>query len=77
MASVPPNTIASGGISPRGWTRELTELAVTIDLTTAATLNELNCFKPENNCGGMDLYPFRLVYLIEEKQLTKDSKTIE
>jgi hypothetical protein len=74
MTSVLPNTIASGGISPRGWIRELTGLEVLIKdyrLAGAQAYPGL-CMRRAKRRGACTYY-MRLVYLIDEKQLTKDS----
>jgi hypothetical protein len=69
MASVPPKTTASGGISPRGCTRELTGLERLIRLNDSAHDYARASGIPKL---GESRFCTRLVYLLDEKQLTKD-----
>src|ERR1700721_1669365 len=70
MASVPPNTTASGGNSPRGWTRGLIVVEELIRLDGLG--HSIACTRRTKRRGPYR-YLVRLVYLLEEKQLTKDS----
>jgi hypothetical protein len=75
MASIPPKTTFSGGISPRGWMSELTGFEVLIKgLARPPQWAEVGCAPGEPNGDGADRYLTKVVYLIEEKQLTKDWK---
>src|ERR1700674_3339491 len=70
IASVPPNTTASGGISPRGWTRGLIVVEELIRLDGLG--HSIACIRRTKRRNAYQ-YMVRLVYLLEEKQLTKDS----
>src|ERR1700674_2802653 len=70
MASVPPNTTASGGISPKGWTRGLIVVEELIRLDGLG--HSIACTRRTKH-GSVYQYLVRLVYLLEETQLTKDS----
>jgi len=75
MASVPPNTTVSGGISPSGWTRELTEFEMLIVVQASGGTGVSVAVHTKNQtAAGEYTYSFRLVYLIDEKQLTKDRR---
>jgi hypothetical protein len=68
----------SGGISPRGWIRALTGFEVLISVPECAvpgfrSTGLWDSVHPENQIQGeRTLYPISLVYVIDEKQLTKD-----
>jgi hypothetical protein len=67
---VPPNTTASGGISPKGWTRGLIVVEELIRLDGLG--HSIACIRRAKR-GDAYQYLVRLVYLLEEKQLTKDT----
>src|SRR6266446_2852206 len=73
MASVLPKTTESGGISPRGWISALTGFEVLISVPGFGSTGVQSDVHPENQTQGeREPCRIRLVYVIDEKQLTKD-----
>jgi len=73
IPSVDPNTTESGGISPRGWISALTgfDEVLIVLLASATQTHALMCIRRTKR-RGVNTYSTRVVYLIDEKQLTKD-----
>lgn len=68
MTSVRPKTIASGGISPRGWTNVLTLLVVMAGFSGGSPLT---CTR-RAKAGQVQAVWINLAYLIDEYQLTEE-----
>src|ERR1700733_14019213 len=78
MASVLPKMTASGGISPKGWIRALTGFEVLISIRGFVAQGVQSDVQSEHQTQGEEHYSYRsLAYLIDEKQLTKDCRTLQ